>query len=133
MNDTPRQIPAYLATAKPELWRGNYWSSARFPSSLVTADIIANRDAFARRHGLTKQSYARMDWPRVDPLSDFDHAELYLATGGRLALVCSNYGCPPPAWLGMLPTPPLYVVVALSFYRVFESLKVYHASMKQAR
>ena len=116
---------AGAATAFPSLYAGTYWGTAPMDANAdrITAGIIRNRNAFARRWKLCKPLGWVGPYPERGRGEDFDHPELYRDASGWLVLVASNYGGKPPGVLGMERIAPIYAVGVTSYAGRFASMR----------
>ena len=121
---------AAARTNRPELWASTYWAPCR-DARLVPAEIIRNRDTFARTWKLkTRANVCLSPLRTYGPGWELDHLELYRDERGALVAIASNYGHPPPPWLGMAEVAPLYVIGAKSYAARFESLRALRAAFR---
>lgn len=113
------------ATERPALYRGTYWGNSPLDANggRITAGIIRNRNAFARRWKLRAPLGWAGPYPERGRGEDFDHPELYRDAAGWLVLVASNYGGRPPGVLGMERIAPIYAVGVASYAGRFASMR----------
>ena len=116
---------AGAASAFPSLYAGTYWGTAPLDANgdRITAGIIRNRNAFARRWRLRNPIGWAGPYPERARGEDFDHPELYRDAAGWLVLVVSNYGGKPPGVLGMERIAPIYAVGVVSYAGRFASMR----------
>lgn len=120
------------ATAYPKLYAGTYWGNFRLNMNAesITAEIIQNRDAFAKRWRLRRLLGSVCLYPSIGSGEDFDHPETYKDAEGWVVLVVSNYNAPPPRVLGMVRVAPIYCVGAESYVGRYASQRELRARLE---
>ena len=114
------------ATRYPRLYLGTYWGAFKLDGNAdaITAEILENRNRFARRWRLRKLLGGVSQYPAKGRGEDFDHAETYRDADGWIVLVVSNYGKgKPPAVLGLGRIPPIYGRGVVSYAGRFASVR----------
>ena len=118
-------LKAADATRFPRLYWGTYWGAFKLDENAdaITAEIIENRNRFARRWRLRRLVEMVGRYPAKDRGEDFDHPETYRDADGWIVLVVSNYNAPPPGVLGMVRIAPIYSTAAESYVGRFASVR----------
>lgn len=123
-------------TKHPDIFAGTCWGAFSMDrnSEVITPEIISNRNMLVEQYGLKCCANLQFDrWQRkseTDKNYDLDHLEVYRTTRGGVAIVCSNYGCPPPPFLNMQPIPPVYTTQTKSYVACYPDLKTFRAAMR---
>ena len=128
---TPRTKTVAKQTNRPDLYGRVYWG--QFASGIdtaITPEIIANRNRLAADYRLKSLAGCQYDYPPKEGHDDFDHGELYRTKDGELVLICSNYGGPPPAPMGMREIYPVYNTGATTYLRTFPNLAELHRAVE---
>lgn len=126
------RLTAAGATRFPHLYAGTYWGTSPLDGNgdRITAGIIRNRNAFARRWKLRKPLGWAGPYPVRGRGEDFDHPELYRDAAGWLVLVASNYGGKPPGVLGLARIAPVYARGVVSYAGRFASMRELRARLE---
>ena len=121
-----RAITTADATRYPRLYLGPYWGAFELDGNAdaITAEILENRNRFARRWRLRRLLGGVSQYPARGRGEDFDHPETYRDADGWIVLVVSNYGKgKPPAVLGLGRIPPIYGRGVVSYAGRFASVR----------
>jgi hypothetical protein len=127
---TPRTKTVAQQTNRPALYGRVYWG--QFPAghdNAISPEIIANRNRLASDYRLKSLAGCQYNYPPRESPDDFDHGELYRTKDGGLVLICSNYGGPPPAPMGMKEIYPVYSTGATTYLRTFQNLSEIHRAV----
>ncbi len=124
-----RRPTAADATEHPEIFNSCYWGNAQVDGRMVTPEIVANRNSFAKDYRLARPVFVNVgNTFRRDGV--LDHFEAYQTREGAVVVLCSNYGALPPAHLGMVEIPRLYVTSARTFCKTFDTLKAARLALR---
>ena len=126
------QVRVAATTLHPELYGGTYWGNFRADrnADAITAEIIENRNRFAKRWRLRRLLGTVGHYPSTGRGEDFDHPETYRDADGWIVLVVSNYGGPPPSVLGMVRIAPIYGRGVESYVGRFASMREMRARLE---